>query len=122
MDQRDEHATPTNAVPVSLPNLPNPTPTQPPPPAARITKSQKELVDRMVELPRSHLHKVLVDLIKQNPDLEEKMREKVANKRVKAGPSASENHLNGILLIIFAFRNVPMYRLKVGVDGVQTWK
>jgi hypothetical protein len=85
MDQRNEHATPTNAVPVSLPR-----PTQPSS-AARITRSQKELVDRMVDLPRSHLHKVLVDLIKQNPDLEEKIREKVANKRVKAGSSAKND-------------------------------
>jgi hypothetical protein len=98
MDQRNEHAAPTNAVPVSLPSLPNPTPTQAPPPAARITRSQKELVDRMVKLPRSHLHKVLVDLIKQNPDLEEKMREKVANKRIKAGPSARNDKVRAKII------------------------
>ncbi|KAF8232805.1 hypothetical protein L208DRAFT_1396684 [Tricholoma matsutake] len=91
MDQRNEGTPPPIVAPVVKPSQPDPKPNQAPaqaPPAARITRSQKELVDKMVDLPRSHLHKVLVDLIKQNPGLEEKIREKIANKRIKTAGTA----------------------------------
>jgi hypothetical protein len=104
MDERNE---PPVAAPVARPQPTGSNPNSKPnpavakaQPAARITRSQKELVDKMVDLPRPHLHKVLVDLIKQNPGLEEKIREKIANKRIKAagtGPSASIDKVISII-------------------------
>jgi hypothetical protein len=133
MDQRNEADPPTTvaAKPVAQPRQPNSNPdtaSVKPPPAARITRSQKELVDKMVELPKPHLHKVLVDLIKQNPGLEEKIREKVGNKRVRAaGPSAGNDKVRSILsntshIPDLAFRRPVTYRVKMGVDPVWMWK
>ena len=95
MDEVSGRPTVTKATPVAPPSHSNPTAAKPLP-AARITKSQKELVDRVVDLPRLHLHKLFVDLIKQNPGLEEKIREKVANKRVKAGPSTTNDKVSPV--------------------------
>ena len=101
MDQRNEH-TPTIAS-VAKPSQPDPKPNPAlakATPAARVTRSQKELIDKLVGLPRPHLHKVFVDLIKQNPGLEDKIREKIANKRIKAaetGPSASNAKVRSII-------------------------
>ena len=90
MDQRDESAPTPKPTPVAHPTQPDSAPSKAPPATARITRLQKELVDRMVDLPRPHLHKVLVDLIKQNPGLEEKFREKVGNKRIKVAGSSDK--------------------------------
>jgi hypothetical protein len=103
IDQKNEPIPPPIIAPVAQSSQPDSKPNPAlakAPPAARITRSQKELVDKMVDLPRPHLHKVLVDLIKQNPGLEEKIREKIANKRIKAagtGPSASNDKVRSII-------------------------
>jgi hypothetical protein len=114
MDQVDTHGPPVvqSALPVTQPTLPGSASAKPPP-TVRITKSQKELIDRVVDLPRPHLHKLLVDLVKQNSGLEEKIREKVANKRIKAagnGANASSDKVSLMLRVDYKFNSNPCFQ------------